>query len=129
MNNGLVSKQSKFAVAETMDRLEAAIKDYGANVWARIDLKAAAPKGETLRPHQIVIFGTGGALQPLLSAASTSGIDLPQKILVFEDQEGKTQVVYNTGEYIAQRHGIKGLSDVVTAITKGVGSITDKVSQ
>ena len=66
MNNGLVSKQSKFAVAETMDRLEAAIKDYGANVWARIDLKAAAPKGETLRPHQIVIFGTGGALQPLL---------------------------------------------------------------
>jgi len=89
MNNGLVSKQSRFPVSETMDRLEAAIKDYGANIWARIDLKAAAPQGETLRPQQIVIFGTGGALQPLLSAASTSRIDLPQKILVFEDEEGR----------------------------------------
>jgi uncharacterized protein (DUF302 family) len=128
-DNGLVTKQSKYSVAETMDKLEAAIKEVGGTVWVRIDLKAAATKGETLRPHQIVIFSKGGAFQPFLAAASTSGIDLPQKILAFEDESGKVWVVYNTGEYVAQRHGIKGLSNIEAGIDKTVGSITDTVAR
>ncbi len=64
-DNGLMTKQSKYSsVSETMDRLVDAIEEFGATVWARIDLKAAAKKGETLRPHQLVIFGRGGTLQP-----------------------------------------------------------------
>ncbi len=62
-----------------MDRLEVAIREVGGTVWVRIDLKAAAAKGESLRPHQIMMFGKGGAIQPFLSAAPASGIDFPQK--------------------------------------------------
>jgi uncharacterized protein (DUF302 family) len=128
-DTGLITKQSRYSVSETMDRLEAAIKEAGATLYVRIDLKTAAQKGETLRPHQVVIFGRGGALAPLLSSASTSGIDLPQKILAFEDQDGKVWVVYNTGEYILQRHSIKGKEAIAAAINKVVGSITDKVAK
>ena len=126
---GLVTKQSGYSMRETIERLETAIKEAGATLWIRIDLKAAAVKGETLRPHQLVIFGRGGSLEPFLSAASNSGIDLPQKILVFEDQTGKVWMVYNTGEYIVQRHGIKGQDATVAGINRVVGSITDKVAK
>ena len=71
-----------------MDWLDIAMKEAGATVIARIDLKAAARNGELLRPHQILIFGRVGALQPFVKAGSTSGIDLPQKILTFEDSQG-----------------------------------------
>jgi uncharacterized protein (DUF302 family) len=130
--DGLVTKPSKYSVAESMDRLDVAIKEFGATVFARIDLKAAAQKGELLRPHQIIIFGRGGALQPFLAAASTSGIDLPQKILVFEDPEGKVWVMYNTAEYVAHRHGISnvnGIAEIVAAVNRAVSSFADKVVQ
>src|SRR4051812_5463254 len=104
--DGFETRPSKYSVTETMDRLDVAIKDAGATVFARIDLKALAQNGELLRPHQIIIFGRGRALQPFLTAASTSGIDLPQKILVFEDPTGKVWASYNTAEYVAHRHGI-----------------------
>ncbi len=128
---GLVVRPSKYSVAEAMDRLEASIKQGGATIHARIDLKAAAQKGELLRPHQIIFFGRGGAIQPFLSASSTSGLDLPQKILVFEDKSGRTWVAYNTGEYAAQRHGIAtapGVAGVMAAINKTVGSFVDAVA-
>jgi uncharacterized protein (DUF302 family) len=131
-DDGLVTKLSKYSVAESMDRLDAAIKDGGATVFARIDLKAAAQKGELLRPHQLIIFGRGGALQPFLTAASTSGIDLPQKILVFEDSDEKVWVTYNAAEYVAQRHGISsvsGIAEVVAGINRTVGSFASTVVQ
>ena len=130
--DGLVTKPSKYSVAESMDRLDGAIKEGGGTVFARIDLKAAAQKGELLRPHQIIIFGRGGALQPFLTAASTTGIDLPQKILVFEDSEGKVWVTYNAAEYVAQRHGISsvgGIAEVVAGINRTVSSFAGKVVQ
>ena len=60
--DGLVICPSKYAVAEAMDRLEAAIRQSGATVFARIDLKAVAQKGELLRPHQVIMFARGGAI-------------------------------------------------------------------
>jgi uncharacterized protein (DUF302 family) len=130
--DGLVVRPSRYPVAEAMDRLEAAIRQGGAIVFARIDLKAVAQKGELLRPHQIIIFGRGGAIQPFLSASSYSGIDLPQKILVFEDEGGKTWVAYNTGEYAPQRHGIgnaPGIPQIVTAIDRTVGGFADSIAE
>ncbi len=128
-DTGFITKESKYPFLETVTRVEAAIKEAGATLWVRIDLKAAATKGEALRPHQVFIFGRGGALEPLLSANSFSGIDLPQKILVFEDPAGKVWVVYNSGDYVAQRHNIKGKDDVGVGINKVVGGITDKVAK
>jgi uncharacterized protein (DUF302 family) len=87
--DGFETKPSNYSVAETMDRLDSAIRKAGATVFARIDLKALVQKEELLRPHQIIIFGRCGALQPFLTAASTSGIDLPQKLPVFEGPKGQ----------------------------------------
>jgi uncharacterized protein (DUF302 family) len=129
--DGLVVRRSKYTVAEAMDRLEAAIRQGGAMVFARIDLKVSAQRGELLRPHQIIMFGRGGAIQPFLSASSHSGIEFPQKILVFEDASGKTWVAYNTAEYAAQRHGISdapGITQFVTGINRTVEGFADSIA-
>jgi uncharacterized protein (DUF302 family) len=128
-DDGLIRKQSKYSVEETLERVESKIKEIGGTVWVRIDLKAAAAKGETLRPHQLIIFGRGGALQPHLSRSSASGIDLPQKILVIEDADGTTWMVTNRAEYVAQRHGITDIASTIAGINKTVASVMDPVSQ
>ena len=130
-DDGLMVRSSKYPVAEAMDRLEVVIRQAGGTVHVRIDLKAAAQKGDSLRPHQVILFGRGGAIQPMLSASSRSGIDFPQKILIFEDTNGKTWVAYTKGEYVVQRHGISGdagASRAASAINKTVGSFVDAIA-
>ena len=128
-DNGLIRKQSRYSVQETTDRLEARIKETGRTIWARIDFKAAAEKGDALRPNQLVIFGRGGALQPFLSRASTSGIDLPQKILVFENDQGEVWMVANTAEYVAERHGITGIPSLINGVNKLHASLMDPLAK
>jgi uncharacterized protein (DUF302 family) len=90
---GLTSMRSRFGSKETMDRLEAAIRAKGMNVFARIDRAAgAAEVGLTLRPTELVIFGNARGGTPLMQSVQTVGIDLPLKALVWEDDAGKTWI-------------------------------------
>jgi len=80
---GLITKPSPYPVAETMDRLERAVKDRELVVIARVDHAAAAQKaGLTLRPTQLLIFGNPKAGTPLMQSAQSIGIDLPLRVLV-----------------------------------------------
>ncbi|HLX80563.1 MAG TPA: DUF302 domain-containing protein [Burkholderiales bacterium] len=89
--SGLVTVPSKYSVAETTDRLEAAVKsEPGFLIFGRIDYVAiAATQSAKIRPSQLLLFGRGGALQSLLSAAPTLALDLPLKALVWEGEGGK----------------------------------------
>ena len=130
--DGVIVRTSKYPVAEAMDRLEAAIKAGGATVFARIDLKAAARNGELLRPHQLILFGRGGTYQAWLSASSLSGLEFPQKILIFEDPNGKAWVAYNTAEISAQRQGIAnipGIDQTIKAINTTVSGFADSIAE
>lgn len=92
-------------VPQTMQRLEAAVKDKGLNVFARINHSAAAAKvGMELRPTELLIFGNPKAGTVLMQCSQTAGIDLPLKMLVWQDAQGQTWVGYTAPQTIAQRH-------------------------
>jgi uncharacterized protein (DUF302 family) len=108
-----------------MERLEAQIHAKGLNVFARVDHAAgAAEVGLPLAPTDLVIFGNARGGTPLMQSVQTVGIDLPLKILVWQDAGNNTWLSYNEPGWIAQRHGVANaetivnkLSDVLRAIT------------
>src|SRR5262244_2152045 len=112
--DGLTSTRSSFGPKETMDRLEAEIRAHGLNVFARIDHAAgAAEVGLALRPTELIIFGNARGGAPLMQASQTVGIDLPLKILVWQDAAKNTWLSYNEPNWIAQRHGVQNAQAVL----------------
>jgi uncharacterized protein (DUF302 family) len=110
--DGLTTVASSFSPKETLDRLEAQIKAKGLTVFARVDHAAgAAAVGMALRPTEVVLFGNARGGTPLMQDMQTVGIDLPLKVLVWQDAAGKTWLSYNEPIWIAHRHGLGGASD------------------
>ena len=104
---GLISIQSRFGAKETMDRLEAALRANGVGIFARIDHAAgAAAVGENLRPTEVLIFGNPKAGTPLMQAQQSIGVDLPLKVLVWQDAMGIVRLSYDDPRWLAQRHGL-----------------------
>ena len=118
---GLMSIQCGNSVTVTIDRLEAMLKNKGITVFARIDhAAAAAAVGMPLRPTELLIFGDPTAGTRLMQAEQTIGIDLPLKVLVWEDANGGIWVSYNDPAWLAVRHGLRhDTADAVHA-TAGV---------
>lgn len=102
---GLIAIKSSHSVLVTMNNFEEAAKQRGLNVFARIDHAAGAAKiGKTLRPTELLIFGNPQGGTPLMACAQTSGIDLPLKVLVWEDVDKQVWLGYNDPAYLAKRH-------------------------
>jgi uncharacterized protein (DUF302 family) len=105
--DGLITIKSSHGWQQTVDKLEAAVKAKGLTVFAKVDHAAGAAAVELpLRPTQLIIFGNAKGGTPLMQAAQTSGIDLPMKVLVWQDASGDTWLSYNDPEWIAKRHGL-----------------------
>ena len=105
--NGMVTIQSSLGPAETMDRLVAEVRAKGLTVFARIDHAAgAAEVGLPLPPTEVLIFGNARGGTPLMQANQAIGIDLPIKVLVWQDASGSTWIAYNDPAWLAARHGI-----------------------
>ena len=106
-NNGIVNKPSKRSVEQTVEALTNMLKSKGVAVIALIDHSGEAEKvGLKMRPTKLLIFGNPKAGTPLMLAAPSSAIDLPLKILVWEDAQGKVWVSYNSAAYLQERHGV-----------------------
>ncbi len=100
-DSGLMQRPSPYPVAETLDRLEAVLQAKGTKVFARIDHASEAKgAGFDLLATQLLIFGNPKAGTPLMQAAPTVGLDLPMKVLVWQDAQGKVQVAWNSPEYL-----------------------------
>jgi uncharacterized protein (DUF302 family) len=103
--DGLVLVASQHSVKDTLDRLEADLKAKGITVFARIDHAAgAASVAMSLRPTELLIFGSPKAGTPLMQSKQTIGIDLPLKILGWQDADGKVWITYNDPAWLARRH-------------------------
>lgn len=103
--NGMVALRSPHSAAETMNRLEAQVKQRGLAVVARVDHAAGAARaGRTLRPTELLIFGNPQAGTPLMECVQDVGIDLPMKALVWVDVQQQVWMGYNDPEWIVQRH-------------------------
>ena len=104
---GITTIKSNYGPKETMDRLEAGVRSKGLTVFAHIDHAAgAAQVGLPLRPTDLLIFGNAKGGTPLMQANQETGIDLPLKILVWQDQAGTTWLSYNDLSWLAKRHGL-----------------------
>jgi uncharacterized protein (DUF302 family) len=117
--DGLVTIASKYSVKETLDRLEANLKAKDITVFARIDHAAgAASVAMPLRPTELLIFGNPKAGTPLMQSSQTIGIDLPLKILAWQDAAGKVWLTYNDPDWLARRHRVGPAADSsVSALT------------
>jgi uncharacterized protein (DUF302 family) len=104
---GVVSRASAHSVEETIDRLEAVLREKSVNIFARIDQRAEAEKvGLHMAAMELLIFGNPKAGTPLMIAEPTIGIDLPLKAMAWEDREGKVWLSYNAPEYLQDRFAI-----------------------
>ena len=125
---GIVSRPSKFSVAETADRLESAIKASGTyRLFLRLDHAANAQEvGAKLRPSQLILFGNPKGGAPLLEAAPTLGLDLPNRALVWEDASGNVWLTYNDVRQLLSRHGVKRSEEQLKAIDDRQKALLDK---
>jgi uncharacterized protein (DUF302 family) len=124
---GLITIASKYGPVETMNRLEAEVKGKGLTEFAHIDHAAGAiAVGLGLNPTDLLIFGNAKGGTPLMQAKQTVGIDLPLKILVWQDAAGQTWVSYNDPHWLAKRHGIEATSAVVV---NGLANVLASLAQ
>jgi uncharacterized protein (DUF302 family) len=104
---GIIDKPSNHSVDETVEKLKQILLAKGVTLFALVDHSGEAQKvGMQMRPTKLLIFGSPKAGTPLMLATPTIAIDLPLKILVWEDAQGKVWVSYNSPEYLKERHGL-----------------------
>ena len=116
-DDNLIRIQSPHSVATTGNQLEAALLDKGMAVFARINHAAGAKKaGLDLAPTEQFVFGNPKIGTPLMNCQRTVAIDLPQKMLIWEDDLGQVWVAYNNPEYIKARHEVEGCDAVFAKI-------------
>ena len=105
--NGIVDIRSNDSVDETVDKLKAILHAKGVTLFALVDHSGEAEKvGMKMRPTKLLIFGNPKSGTPLMLAAPSIAIDLPLKLLVWEDAESRVWVSYNSPAYLQQRHNL-----------------------
>ena len=106
-DNGIVNLTSHHSVDETAERLKGILQAKGVMLFAIIDHSGEAEKaGMNMPPTKLLIFGNPKSGTPLMLAAPRSAIDLPLKILVSQDSQGKVLISYNSPAYLKERHGV-----------------------
>lgn len=104
---GIVDVESHHSVDETVERLRGILAAKAVTLFALVDHSGEAAKaGMTMRPTKLLIFGSPKAGTPVMQAAPSIAIDLPLKILVWENADGKVWVSYNAPEYLRARHNV-----------------------
>jgi uncharacterized protein (DUF302 family) len=105
-DKGIKVLAASSGVDATLDRLESLAKQRGLTVFARINFaKDAAAAGLSMPPTQLLILGSPAAGTPLMVAAPGTALDLPLKVLAWQDPTNRCWVSFNTAEYLQQRHG------------------------
>jgi uncharacterized protein (DUF302 family) len=106
-HEGIVDKPSNHSVDQTVDRLKGILQSKGITLFVLIDHSGEAEKaGMKMRPTKLLIFGSPKAGTPLMLNAPSIAIDLPLKILIWEDSQGKVWLSYNSSDFLKDRHGL-----------------------
>src|SRR5882672_5115715 len=106
-NSGIIDTPSHHSVDETVERLKEILRAKGVTLFALVDHDGEAKRaGMKMRPTRLLVFGSPKAGTPVMLAAPSIAIDLPLKILVWEDAEGRVWASYNSPTYLQERHGV-----------------------
>lgn len=115
---GVVIRQSPFSVHETIDRLESLIRQRDITLYARIDQQAELQKvGLHSRPLVFILFGNPKGGGRVILDNPLAALDLPLKIIAWEDEQNKVWVAYNSITYIGERYKLS--ADVVSLLRLG----------
>jgi uncharacterized protein (DUF302 family) len=131
---GLITKVSKHSVQETIERFENAVKSKGWVLFTEIDHAAAAKQvGLDMKPRTVILFGNPKIGTAPMQKAGTLAIDNPPKVLVWQDDEGKVWLTYNSGEYIGahiySRHGLSMPPEAVKSIEQLLSEVSDQATK
>ncbi|MGA2760524.1 MAG: DUF302 domain-containing protein [Candidatus Cybelea sp.] len=123
-----MTKQSRYSYSETVERLAKAITAGGNTIFATIDQAAAAEAvGLALRPTTLIIFGSPKGGTPLMNAFPLVALELPLKLLVWEEGDG-VKVAYATMSEIAARSGVNGMDERIAAMDRAMDALTNLVA-
>ena len=107
IDNGIITKPSHHPVDETVERLKGLLQAKGITLFALVDHSGEAGKvGLSMPPTKLLIFGNPQTGTPLMLAAPSVALDLPLKILIWQDSGGKVWLSYNSPAYLQERHGL-----------------------
>lgn len=116
--DGMVILQSEYSVEETTDRLKSILIENGLTIFKQVNhQKGAGSVNMELPPTTVLIFGNPKLGTPLMQCAPTTAIDLPQKMLVWEDDEANVKIGYNSADYLKKRHNIQGCNQELDKIS------------
>lgn len=123
--DSLIKSESRFGVQETIDRLATSLEKKGIKVAARIDHAAAAKAaGMDLPPTQVLLFGNPKLGTPLMQSNAEIGIDLPMRVLAWQDKEGKVWLGYTAPETIKGHYGITGHDEIFAKMRAALDGLT-----
>jgi uncharacterized protein (DUF302 family) len=107
LGNGIISKPTNHSVDAAVQKLKGILQAKGVELFALVDHSGEAEKaGLKMRPTKLLIFGSPKAGTPLMVASPSIAIDLPLKILIAEDADGKVWLSYNDPAYLKDRHNL-----------------------
>jgi uncharacterized protein (DUF302 family) len=122
-NAGLVNVKSTHNVAVTADRLEGILAEKGMQLFLRLNhAEGAGNVGIQLRPTELLIFGNPKVGAPLMAKHQQIGIDLPQKMLIWQDESGQVWLTYNDPDYLADRHDLDKNLPSFAKVRKALGA-------
>lgn len=131
---GLITRPSAYSAAETLDRLEAALKERGFVIFARLDHAGAAESvGLKMPQSTVLVFGTPRIGTPVFIKHPTLAIDLPLKALVWEDADGNVWLSYNSAQYLLMtiygRHGAPAIPEAISQLENMLAAAADAAVQ
>ena len=128
-SDGLVTRKSAFSVEETAERLESVLHEKGMTIFNRIKHSDGAAKvGIELRKTELILFGNPKVGSPLMKCQQSAAIDLPQKALIWEDDNARVWISYNDPRYLEKRHNITGCEEIIAKIEKALAGIAKSAS-
>jgi uncharacterized protein (DUF302 family) len=127
MPSGMVNKRSPYDVTQTLDRLQDLLQKNGFTVVTRIDDRALAKQGgEIVPPVQALIVSKPDFDAPLLKSERSIGLDLPLRILCWEDSDGHVNLTYPAPDLLAQRYNITNTPVAVAHMLQLLDQLTDQ---
>lgn len=104
---GVIIRESRYSVKETIDRLQAALEENNATIYARINQQQELQKvGQVVPPLEFLLFGNPKAGGPVMIENPAAALDLPLKVIAWQNEQQKVHVAYNDASYIKNRYSL-----------------------
>ena len=124
-SNGMIKIKSSHSVPETINKLENVLNEKGMTIFKRVDHADGARKaGIDLRPTELLIFGNPRVGTPLMLCSQSAALDLPQKALAYEDENGQVWLAYNDPAYISQRHNMNDCEKALQKVSNALANFS-----